>query len=191
MLWEFYGATEGQFTACSSTEWLERPGTVGRPRAGRKLAIAEGGTIWCEPPAHGRWTYWRDPERTAAAWRERSFTVGDLGRIDDEYLYLDGRRDDLVITGGVNVYPLEVEQALEGLPGLDEVVVFGVLDEQWGHRVCAVVVGDITIDAVLAHARERLAPYKVPKDVYRLDELPRTGTGKVRRSLLAAELGLE
>jgi long-chain acyl-CoA synthetase len=91
----------------------------------------------------------------------------------------------------VNVYPLEVEQALEGFPGLDDIAVFGVDDERRGQRVCAAVVGDVEPDRLLALARERLAPHKVPKDVYRTDELPRTGTGKVRRSLLAAHLGLE
>jgi long-chain acyl-CoA synthetase len=90
----------------------------------------------------------------------------------------------------VNVYPLEVEQALAGLPGLDDVAVFGVDDERWGQRVCAAVVGDVTPDAVLAWARERLAPYKVPKQVVAVAELPRTGTGKVRRSRLADDLGL-
>jgi long-chain acyl-CoA synthetase len=189
-LWEFYGSTEGQFTVCSSDEWFERPGTVGRARPGRRLSIDDDGTIWCDVPPHSRFEYWRAPEKTAAAWRGSAFTVGDLGRLDDDgYLWLDGRRDDLVITGGVNVYPFEVEQALAGLPGLEEVAVFGVDDDRWGQRLCAAVVGDVSSDAVLAWARERLAPYKVPKDVYRVAELPRTGTGKVRRSHLAEELG--
>jgi acyl-CoA synthetase (AMP-forming)/AMP-acid ligase II len=190
-LWEFYGSTEGQFTVCSSPEWFDRPGTVGRARPGRRLSIDDDGTIWCDVPPHARFEYWRAPEKTGAAWRGSAFTVGDLGRVDDDgYLWLDGRRDDLVISGGVNVYPLEVEQALAGLPGLDDVAVFGVDDERWGQRVCAAVVGDVTPDAVLAWARERLAPYKVPKEVHRVGELPRTGTGKVRRSRLADDLGL-
>ena len=120
-LWEFYGSTEGQFTVCSSVEWLERPGTVGRARAGRRLAVDDGGVIWCDVPAWARWSYWGDPERTAAAWRGDAFTVGDLGRLDDDgYLYLSGRRGDLIISGGVNVYPAEVERVLSELPGVVE-----------------------------------------------------------------------
>jgi long-chain acyl-CoA synthetase len=190
-LWEFYGSTEGQFTVCSSAEWFERPGTVGQARPGRTLSIADDGTIWCDVPPHARFEYWRAPEKTAAAWRGSAFTVGDLGRLDDDgYLWLDGRRDDLVITGGVNVYPLEVEQALADLPGLEDVAVFGIDDERWGQRVAAAVVGPVTPEAVLAWARDRLAPYKVPKEVHVLAELPRTGTGKVKRSRLATDLGL-
>ena len=114
--WEFYGSTEGQFTACRSEEWQQRPGTVGRARPGRTLLLDDDGTIWCTVPAHARFTYWNAPEKTAAAWRDTehgpAFTVGDLGRIDDDgYLYLDGRREYHVITGGVNVYNAEVENA--------------------------------------------------------------------------------
>ena len=195
-VWEFYGSTEGQFTACPPEDWQARPGTVGRARPGRRLSIdapgSDGvGTIWCEVPPHARFEYWRDPARTATAWRGDSFSVGDLGRLaDDGFLWLDGRRDDLLISGGVNVYPVEVEQALATCPGVVEVAVFGVPDERWGQRVCAAVVGDATPDQVLAHARQRLAPYKRPKDVVIVADLPRTSTGKVRRASLADDLRL-
>ena len=190
-VWEFYGSTELQFTACSAGEWLERPGTVGRARAGRRLRLDPDGTIWCAVPPHARFTYWRDPGKTARAWRDagstREVTVGDVGRMDDAgYLWLEGRREDLVITGGVNVYPVEVERVLAGCPGVDEVAVFGVPDERWGQRVCAAVVGTASPGDVSAWARERLAPPKRPKDVYVVDGLPRTATGKVRRT----DLGL-
>ena len=189
-VWEFYGSTEGQFTACPADEWRDHPGTVGRARPGRSLSVDDDGTIWCTVPDHARFTYWRNPDATARSWRGDAFTVGDLGRLDGEgYLYLDGRRDDLIISGGVNVYPLEVEQALHELAGVDEVAVFGVPDERWGQRVCAAVVGSASPDEVLAHARERLAPYKRPKDVVVLDELPHTATGKVQRLVLADRLG--
>jgi long-chain acyl-CoA synthetase len=185
-VWEFYGSTEGQFTACSAGEWGDRPGTVGRGRPGRTLSVEADGTIWCAVPDHARFTYWRDPEATARAWRKDAFTVGDLGRLDDDgYLYLDGRRDDLIISGGVNVYPLEVEQALHDLDGVDEVAVFGVSDERWGQRVCAAVVGSASPAEVQARARERLAAYKCPKQVFVVDGLPHTATGKVRRLDLA------
>ncbi|HET7388054.1 MAG TPA: AMP-binding protein [Nocardioidaceae bacterium] len=194
--WEFYGSTEGQFTACRSEEQLTRPGTVGRARPGRALSTDEDGTIWCTVPGHARFNYWNAPEKTAAAWRNTehgsAFTVGDVGRLDDDgYLYLDGRREDLVISGGVNVYPVEVENALRGCAGLEDVAVFGVSDEQWGQRVCAVVVGTAEPAALSSYVRERLSPAKRPKDYYRLDELPRTTTGKVRRLELPGLLGLE
>ena len=184
--WEFYGSTEGQFTACRSEEWLERPGTVGRARPGRALTVDADGTIWCAVPAYARFEYFGDPEKTAAAWRGDSFTVGDLGRLDaDGYLYLDGRREDLLITGGVNVYPLEVENALREHPGVEDVAVYGVPDERWGQRVCAAVVGTATAAELDAFARERLAPPKRPKEYHALSELPRTLTGKVLRDQLA------
>jgi len=183
--WEFYGSTEGQFTACRSEEWLERPGTVGRARPGRALSTDDDGTIWCTVPPHARFEYYGDPVKTRAAWRGDAFTVGDLGRLDDDgYLYLDGRREDLVISGGVNVYPLEVEQVLAQHPGVTDVAVYGVPDDEWGQRVCAAYVGGATADELDAFVRERLAPPKRPKSWHRLDDLPRTLTGKVRRDEL-------
>ncbi|HET8961319.1 AMP-binding enzyme, partial [Nocardioides sp.] len=107
-------------------------------------------------------------------------------RIDDEgYVYLEGRRTDLIITGGVNVYPLEVENALREHPGVEDVAVFGVPDGEWGHRVCAAVVGSVGADELAAYARERLSPPKRPKTWTFLDDLPRTPTGKVRRDQLS------
>jgi long-chain acyl-CoA synthetase len=184
--WEFYGSTEGQFTACRSEEWLERPGTVGRARPGRTLSVDDDGTIWCRVPEHARFSYWGDPEKTAAAWRDTAdgpaFTVGDLGRLDEDgYLYLDGRREDLVISGGVNVYPVEVEHVLAEHPSVQEVAVFGVPDEAWGQRLCAAVVGDVDPDELRDLVAGRLSPPKRPKDYFVLDALPHTATGKLRR----------
>ncbi|QSR26193.1 AMP-dependent synthetase [Nocardioides aromaticivorans] len=184
--WEFYGSTEGQFTACRSEEWLERPGTVGRARPGRTMTVDPDGTLWCVVPGFARFTYYGAPDKTAEAWRETpdgpAFTVGDLGRIDDDgYVFLDGRRVDLVISGGVNVYPTEVEQVLEECPGVTEVAVYGVPDPAWGQRVCAAVVGTASEAELAAYAREHLAPPKRPKTWQFLDALPRTLTGKVLR----------
>ncbi len=186
--WEFYGATEGQFTACRSEDWLARPGTVGRARPGRTLSTDDDGLIWCTVPAHARFSYFGAPEKTAAAWRGDAFTVGDLGRLDvDGYLFLDGRREDLIITGGVNVYPAEVENALAEHPGVSDVAVYGVADDHWGQRVCAAYVGDAHVDDLSAWAAERLSPPKRPKSYARLDAIPRTLTGKILRRQLTPD----
>lgn len=199
VLWEFYGSTEGQFTVCSPEDWQRRPGTVGRARPGRALAVDPDGTIWCRGPAFTRFTYWRDEIKTAAAWREGAFTVGDLGRLDDGFLFLDGRREDLIITGGVNVYPAEIEQVLADADGVGDVAVFGLADDEWGQRVCAAIVpagsakgrsGNGLVDAVTAHAAARLAPYKRPKQYVVVEELPRTATGKLQRRRVADLAGL-
>jgi len=203
-LWEFYGSTEGQFTVCSSAEWSDRPGTVGRARAGRELTVDDDGTVWCRPPDFARFVYWDDEAKTAAAWRDGSFTVGDIGRLDAEgYLFLDGRRDDLIISGGVNVYPAEVEAALAEVPGVSEVAVFGVPDETWGERVCAAVVpgeelwdgaGDgssFDVGLLRAHAQVHLAPYKRPKEYVVTRSLPRTATGKLQRRLVPDAVGFD
>ncbi len=192
-VWEFYGSTEGQFTACSADDWNRHPGTVGRARPGRTITVDDEDLLWCAVPPWARFEYWNDPAKTAAAWRQTpagpAFTVRDLGRVENGLVYLDSRREDLVISGGVNVYPAEVEAALEDLDGLVEVAVFGRADDQWGQRVCAAYVGDVSEDALRARAVERLAPPKRPKTWERLDALPRTATGKVRRTELARPEG--
>ncbi|GAA2075507.1 acyl--CoA ligase [Aeromicrobium tamlense] len=189
VVWEFYGSTEGQFTACSAPEWAEHPGTVGRARPGRTITVDHEDELWCAVPPWGRFAYWNDEERTANAWRDTAdgpaFTVGDLGRVDDDgYVYLDSRRTDLIISGGVNVYPAEVEAALVEVPGVVEIAVFGRPDEHWGQRVVAAHVGDASEDALREAATERLAPPKRPKEYERVEALPRTATGKVRRTEL-------
>lgn len=184
-VWEFYGSTEGQFTACAGTEWEARPGTVGRARDGRRL-FTDDGVIWCEAPAHARFRYFGDEEKTARAWRVtrggQAFTVGDLGRLDEEgYLFIDGRREDLIITGGVNVYPAEVEAVLSDCPRVDDIAVFGRPDPRWGQAVCAAYVGEASPADVARWAGQHLAAYKRPKSFERHDALPRTASGKVRR----------
>ena len=202
VLWEFYGSTEGQFTVCPPDEWSAHPGTVGRARPDRTLSVDGDGTIWCRPPGFARFTYWEDEAKTASAWRDGAFTVGDLGRLDhDGYLFLDGRRDDLIITGGVNVYPAEVEAVLIEAEGVAEVAVFGLADDRWGQRVCAALVpaapgasvdrGDRRrlVEAVKDLAQNRLAGYKRPKQYEVVDVLPRTATGKVQRNRIPDLLG--
>ena len=189
VVWEFYGSTEGQFTACPATQWYAHPGSLGRARPGRTLTADAEGLLWCAVPEWGRFTYWNDPEKTARAWRSSPigpmFTVGDLGRIDDDgYVYLDSRREDLIISGGVNVYPGEVEAALDGTPGLIEIAVFGRDDDRWGQRVCAAYVGDVDEQTLRDVAETRLAPPKRPKTYEQVGSLPRTATGKIRRTEL-------
>ncbi|HEV8025390.1 MAG TPA: AMP-binding protein [Candidatus Nanopelagicales bacterium] len=179
---EFYGSTEGQFTQCTASEWVERPGTVGRARPGRQMRVDEDGLLWCKPPAWGRFSYWDDPDKTAGAWDGDWFTVGDYGRIDaDGYVYLHGRRGDLIISGGVNVYPAEIERVLANLPGVQQVVAFGVPDETWGQRVCVAIGGDVSEDQVRAFVGEQLSGAKKPKSVFVASSLPTTHSGKVDR----------
>ncbi|MCW2782962.1 MAG: AMP-dependent synthetase [Marmoricola sp.] len=190
-VWEFYGSTEGQFTACSAADWISHPGTVGRARPGRAITVDADGTIWCAAPPYARFSYWRDPEKTQRSWRQDAFTVGDLGRLDDEgFLYLDGRRDDLLLSGGVNVYPLEVEQAFASCPGVAEIAVFGRADDRWGQRVCAAYVGTAAGDDLKSWAMARLLPASRPKEYHQVAVLPTTSAGKIRRTTLAADLGL-
>ncbi len=199
-VFEFYGSTEGQFTVIGPDQWLARPGSVGRARAGRRLsivrddgrasAVGEVGTVYTSAPAFARFTYWRDPGRTAQAWHGDSFTVGDLGSVDaDGYLYLAGRAGDLIITGGANVYPAEVERVLLAHPLVSEAAVFGVPDDEWGERVCAAVVAvhgaSLDGDELRAWARPRLSRAQAPKEITVVGDLPRTGSGKVRRSALS------
>jgi long-chain acyl-CoA synthetase len=152
------------------------------------VSVDSDGQLWCTIPPWARFEYWRDPEKTSGAWRETehgpAFTVGDLGRVEDCWVYLDGRRTDLIISGGVNVYPAEVEAALEDAPGLTEIAVFGRPDERWGQRVCAAYTGSVTEDELRGLAATRLSPPKRPKEYERLTALPRTATGKVRRTEL-------
>ncbi|MGY1771359.1 class I adenylate-forming enzyme family protein [Blastococcus sp. SYSU D00813] len=190
-VWEFYGSTEAQFTVCSPDDWLAHPGSVGRARPGRALETDERGQLWCAVPRWARFEYWRAPDKTAAAWRGDRVTVGDLGRVDDDgVVWLDGRREDLVISGGVNVYPAEVEAVLDAHPGVVESAVVGVPDAEWGQRVVAAFVGDADPAELAAWARERLSPAKRPKSLHPVAELPRTSTGKVRRLDLPGVLGL-
>jgi acyl-CoA synthetase (AMP-forming)/AMP-acid ligase II len=206
-VWEFYGSTEGQFTVCPPALWQRAPGSVGAARPGRRLEIrpsADGGddddvgTVWVHAPDHASWQYFRAPRRTGQAWDGDAFTVGDLGHLDDvdgqAVLTLDGRPGDLVITGGVNVYPAEVERHLLDHPGVAEAAVFGVPDDDWGERLVAAVVAwpghELDGEQLRTWARRRLAGARVPKRIRVVDDLPRTPTGKVRRVGLATALDL-
>lgn len=201
-VWEFYGATEGPGTIISPDEWLQRPGSVGRPWPGVTVSILDDdgnavppgtiGTIYLSSPGGRKFAYHNDAEKTAAAFRGDRFTVGDLGWLDDAgYLFIADRRTDMVITGGVNVYPAEIEAALIAHPDVVDAAVFGIPDARWGHAVHAVVEprrgAVLTAETVTAWCRERLADYKCPRTVEFIAELPRDPNGKVlKRHLRAA-----
>ena len=171
-VWEFYGSTEGQFTVCASDDWLERPGTVGRARPGRSLATGRRRRRSGAGRRRGpRWEYWRDPERTAAAWRGDAFTVGDLGRLDDDgYLFLDGRRERPDHHAAASTSTRRGGAGVSRHPGVDDVVVFG-RPTSGGAAGVRGRRRDVTADEVDAFAAGRLAPYKRPKDVL-VDEIP-------------------
>jgi fatty-acyl-CoA synthase len=121
--------------------------------------------------------------------RDGLFGLGDLGHLDDEgYLHVEGRADDMVVVGGENVYPIEIEEVIRGLEGVDDVAVAGAPDAEYGRVLVAFVVGDVTEERLLQACRESLASYKVPKRVERVTELPRTSTGKVLTRELVASL---
>lgn len=193
-VWEFYGSTEGGFTMISPAEWVERPGSVGRAKPGAELIVTdddreplppgEVGRVWVRDPGADRFQYWGDPAKTAEAWMDDAFSVGDLGHVDDEgYLFLAGRAGDTIISGGVNVYPKEIELVLMEHPAVREVVVYGVESPEWGQEVRARVVAseEVDPDRLRFWARQRLAGYKTPRSIELVDELPRTPTGKLKR----------
>ncbi len=134
--------------------------------------------------------YWNLPEATAQSIRDGWFHTGDLGRRDEEgYVYIVGRSKDMIISGGENIYPLEVEQVLQGHPAVAEVAVFGVPDPRWGEVPRAAVVlrpgQKVSREELLAYCEGKLARYKIPKEVVFLPELPRSASGKVLKRELA------
>ncbi|MDA2988637.1 MAG: AMP-binding protein [Actinomycetota bacterium] len=198
---ELYGSAEGIGPViATSSDWLERPGTVGRATSAIELSIVddqgmdlpagEVGTIYAKR-RDGSPEYFGDSEKTALMLLpDGRFTVGDLGWLDEDgFLFLAGRRVDLIITGGTNVYPAEVEAVLSQHPSIADVAVFGIPDKYWGQQVKAVVEvrpGLILDESqVIAYAAERLAPFKVPKSVDIVDSLPREASGKLRKHLLS------
>jgi long-chain acyl-CoA synthetase len=195
-VWEFYGATEGQATRISAHEWLRKPGSVGtaesgaeiviRSGDGRELPAGETGEVWVKNPAVERFEYWRNRKKTSEAWRGDEFTVGDLGYLDDDgYLFLTGRKHDVIVSGGVNVYPREVEAVLAEHPAVTDVLVYGAPHDEWGEEVRAQVVKspELPLDPDLLRewARKRLAGFKCPRRIEIVPELVRTATGKLER----------
>lgn len=187
VLTEVYGAAEGAGTRATAQEWLERPGTVGKGFGRIRIADSKGklcpagevGTVYLKSPAQMS----RSPDSAL----EGFFTVGDVGYLDeDDYLYLMGRTREVLVSGGVNVYPVEVEATLTSHPAVVEVGVFGRPDEEWGQRIEAAVVTceEVTDKELDRHCREHLAGFKCPRSYHRLARLPRNANGKLKRSSL-------
>jgi long-chain acyl-CoA synthetase len=203
VIWETYGGMEGAATIAKPHRWLERPGTVGRSVRGMKVTILDDdgnelppnelGHVFLEYEAQGAgFEYRNDPELTASVHRGRAFTLGDIGYLDDDgYLFLRDRAKDMIISGGVNVYPAETEAVLASHPAVADVGVIGVPDAEWGEAVKAVVElvagyepSDALAAELIAFCRERLAHYKCPRSVDFRAQLPRTDGGKLYKRLL-------
>ena len=200
---ERYGMTETNMNTSNPYDGARIAGTVGLPLPGVALRIAdpetgtplpqgEIGMIELKGPNVFK-GYWRMPEKTAAEFRaDGYFITGDLGRIDDNgYVSIVGRGKDLVITGGFNVYPKEVESEIDAIPGVVESAVIGVPHPDFGEGVTAVVVAkDAALDeaAVLAALDGRLAKFKLPKRVVFVDDLPRNAMGKVQKNVLREQV---
>jgi long-chain acyl-CoA synthetase len=193
LITEYYGSTEsGPVTFCNSTEYLAHPGTVGRAVSeaelvivndkGETLPIGEIGEIYMRHSGMQDFTYHRQDARRQEIERHGFITNGDVGYLDrDGYLYLCDRKKDMVISGGVNIYPAEIEAVLLAMPGVQDCAVFGIPDAEFGEALAAVVqpLTPLTEDEVRGYLRERMAGYKVPKLVEFQAELPREDSGKI------------
>ncbi len=195
VIWEFYGATEsGAVTIVSSEEWLKKPGTVGRPSKGatisiqdengRELPQGEVGEVYSSIDYYPEFTYHNLPEKRAEIERRGLITVGDMGYLDpDGYLFLCDRKRDMVISGGVNIYPAEIEAVAIALPGVKDCAVFGIPDEEYGEALIALVEPlpghALDTETVSAHLKSHLASYKVPRRIEIAHELPREDSGKI------------
>jgi long-chain acyl-CoA synthetase len=198
VLYEYYAASEGGGTMVTPQEWLERPGTVGKAwqtaevaifdDEGHRLPAGEVGTVYIK--MQQGFEYHGDKDKTEEAWRtDGYFTVGDAGYMDAEgYLFLMDRKADMIISGGVNIYPAEIEGALMAHPDVLDVAVFGIPDADWGEQVKAVI--EVREERpglegeLFDWARERLASYKCPRTIDFVEGLPRDPNGKLKKRLL-------
>jgi long-chain acyl-CoA synthetase len=200
-IYEYYAATEGGGTLATPQEWLERPGTVGRPWPLSEVRVLDDDGRDCPPGVPGAvylkmgerdFAYKGDPGKTAANRIPGFFTVGDVGYLDaDGYLFLCDRKADVIISGGANIYPAEIEAELMADPKVADVAVFGVPDDEWGEQVKAVVEpapgaqpGPDLAAELIGSLDGRLARMKWPRSVDFIDEMPRDPSGKLRKRQL-------
>jgi long-chain acyl-CoA synthetase len=199
---ESYAASElGYVTSISSQEALRKPGSAGRAlgRAkirildedGRELPQGKVGLIYARQPAYPDFTYNNNPEARAKIERDGLWTLGDMGFVDDEgYLYICDRASDMVICGGVNIYPAEIEAALALMPGVRDCAVFGIPDEEFGEALAAAVQIEpghaLDAKAVREFLAAKISSYKVPRVVTFHEELPREESGKIFKRRLRA-----
>lgn len=200
ILHEHYGGTEtAAVTACTTAEWLDHPGTVGRALDGVRVAILdeEGrlqppgtvGNVYCRNPALSDFVYHGDPDKRARAERGGLIGLGDIGYLDEDgFLYLCARSGDIVISGGVNIYPVEIEAELMKAPGVADCAVFGIPDEEFGESLCAHVQPlegwKLEVDELRSFLRRRLSAFKAPKRFEFSTSLPREDSGKIFKRAL-------
>ncbi|MGX1778636.1 AMP-binding protein [Nocardia brasiliensis] len=192
VLYNFYGSTEtGTATVATPADWIASPGTVGRPPLGVAVRLYDGGGNRVTAPG-GRGTVYVGNEMAFSGYSgggskaeiDGLMSTGDVGHFDTAgRLFIDGRDDDMIVSGGENVFPGEVEDLLYGHPDISEAAVVGVPDIEYGQRLAAFIVpkGKVTEDSVREYVRKHLARFKIPRDIYLVEELPRTPTGKLDR----------
>ncbi|MBT3311586.1 MAG: AMP-binding protein [Desulfobacterales bacterium] len=204
IIFEYYGSTEGSIiTACTSDEWLERPGTLGKPlpiiephiikEDGTKAGPNEHGQLYFKNLMGSSFEYHKEPDKTKEAYLEPGVsTFGDIGYLDEDgYLFMSDRKIDMIISGGVNIYPAEIEDILSNHPAISDCAIFGVPNEEWGEEVKAAVelkkdytASDELTQELIAFTAKHLAKYKAPKSIDYLEEMPRTVTGKLLKRKL-------
>jgi O-succinylbenzoic acid--CoA ligase len=182
-----YGSSETAsfVTAASISDIRKYPKTVGKPIKNVKIKISEDGEILISSNSLFKY-YLQNQKETNEKLKGNYYHSGDLGYIEDVYLFIEARRNDLIVTGGENVNPYEVEQALKKITGIKEVCVLGIEDAQWGHKVCAAITTSkpISLEEIKTAMRNELSAFKIPKEIIILDELPKTSLGKLDRNKL-------
>ncbi len=199
---EYYAASEGGGTLVTAQEWLQKPGTVGRPWPISEIAIFDDagnrieepnviGTVYMSMQT-GDFAYHKDEKKTKSNRIGKYFTVGDVGLIDEDgYLFLRDRKIDMIISGGANIYPAEIENVILGHPAVGDVAVFGIPNEDWGEEIKAVIepaegyeASPELADEIIEYCKTRLAKFKTPKSIDFTDEMPRDPNGKLYKRKL-------